>query len=88
MNVEAYRVWRLTNGRARIQKVIIIKKTPSYIWTASPDDQDTGLTSENKFNVQGNSKYSGEPCLEKLFFFNSEATAYAARLDENPKPYD
>lgn len=88
MNAGAYRVWRLTNGQAKIEEVIIAKKTPSYVWTASPGEEQVKLTSENKFNTNGHSKYSREPCLERLFFFKSEAIAYAAELDKNPKPYN
>lgn len=82
-----WRVWRLTTGQARISKCVVQKKTPSYIWATDPALVHTKLSNEDKFDTNGFGKYSGEPCLERLFFFESQAIAYAAELNKNPKPY-
>jgi hypothetical protein len=82
-----WRVWRLTTGQARIYKCVVQKKTPSYIWAIDPVLKHTSLSTENKFNASGIGKYSGEPCVERLFFMESQAIAYAAELNKNPKPY-
>ena len=82
-----WKVWRLTTGQAKIAKCVVQKKTPSYIWAVEPYYADLKLSNRHRFDVNGHSQYSGEPCLERLFFFESQAIAYAAELNKNPKPY-
>lgn len=82
-----WRVWRLTTGQARIKKCVIQKKTPSHIWVTTPELQHIKLSREDMFDANGCGKYSCEPCLERLFFFESQAISYATEINENPKPY-
>ncbi|NJK77363.1 MAG: hypothetical protein HC942_29845 [Microcoleus sp. SU_5_6] len=86
--VFVWRVWRLTTGQAQIQKCVIQKKTPSFVWAIPPALRNTKVSNSDKFDANGLGKYSQEPCVERLFFFESQAIAYAEELGKNPKPYN
>ncbi len=89
-NTFAYRVWRLSTGKAHIEKVVVVKRTKTYVWVSPPNlaHTDYAMSIKNKFAVaDGRGNYSQEPCCERLFFTEQGAFNYAMKLNENRKPY-
>jgi hypothetical protein len=86
----AWRVWRISNGKAHIEKVVVAKRTKTYVWAVSAGHENTAyaMSTKNKFAVAtGCGNYSQEPCCERLFFTEQEAFNYAIELNKNRKPY-
>lgn len=77
-----FKVWRLTDGRVRVDTVEVEFDSPSEEWICDPQQKWGRKSTHNKVNkATGETKYSEGYNSEKVFKSPSDARNYATKLE-------